>query len=145
MSAGRSARNAGGDAHPRATAALALAAGLLLLGLPGPETPVPGCAHPSEATAVSGRSVDVSCDGPASARPLRGPARLLFGLKIDPNVADAQTLEALPGIGPARARAIIAERAKNPFTSLDDLVRVHGIGRGIVAGLAAHVAVGGGA
>jgi len=48
---------------------------------------------------------------------------------ININTADAQTLENLPGIGPATASKIIAEREMNgPFASLDDLTRVSGIG-----------------
>ena len=53
---------------------------------------------------------------------------MLFGLGIDPNRASASTLEALPGIGPARAAAIVAARADAPYRALADLGRVHGIG-----------------
>jgi competence protein ComEA len=45
--------------------------------------------------------------------------------RIDVNTADAATLETLPGVGPATAKAIIAAR---PFSSVDDLERVPGIG-----------------
>ena len=45
--------------------------------------------------------------------------------RIDVNTADAATLETLPGVGPATAQAIIASR---PFSSVDDLERVPGIG-----------------
>lgn len=45
--------------------------------------------------------------------------------KVDINTADAQALQALPGVGPATAQAIIAAR---PFASVDDLERVQGIG-----------------
>ena len=50
------------------------------------------------------------------------------------NTADAQTLaDTIRGVGLRRAEAIIAEREKNgPFTSVDDLVRVQGIGARIV-------------
>ena len=38
-------------------------------------------------------------------------------------------LEALPGVGPATSAAIIDERERNgPFASVDDLLRVTGIG-----------------
>ncbi len=48
---------------------------------------------------------------------------------ININTADAQTLENLPGIGPATASKIVADREMNgPFASLDDLTRVSGIG-----------------
>jgi competence protein ComEA len=60
---------------------------------------------------------------------VRGPARVLFGLGLDPNTADASALEALPGVGPARAEAIVAGRAEGAYRSLADLGRVHGIGR----------------
>jgi competence protein ComEA len=69
----------------------------------------------------------VQCDADAGA-PVRGPARVLFGLGLDPNRADAAALEALPGVGPARAAAIVAGRARGDYRSLADLGRVPGIG-----------------
>lgn len=48
---------------------------------------------------------------------------------VDVNNASAQQLEAVKGIGPAKARAIVDYRNKNgPFKSLDDLRNVDGIG-----------------
>jgi competence protein ComEA len=47
---------------------------------------------------------------------------------VDLNTASAAQLETLPGIGPTLAAAIVAERGKAPFTSVDDLGRVRGIG-----------------
>jgi len=48
---------------------------------------------------------------------------------VDVNTASAVELEALPGVGPATATAIVAERDRNgPFLSVDDLDRVPGIG-----------------
>lgn len=48
---------------------------------------------------------------------------------IDVNVATAAELEALPGVGPATAAAIVTERERNgPFVGVDDLDRVSGIG-----------------
>lgn len=44
---------------------------------------------------------------------------------ININTASATELESLPGIGPSKAAAIIANR---PFTNVDDLERVPGIG-----------------
>lgn len=41
---------------------------------------------------------------------------------VDLNTASAADLEALPGIGAARSRAIIAARQAQPFVSSDDLV-----------------------
>ncbi len=47
--------------------------------------------------------------------------------KVDLNTADMKALEALPGVGPATAKAIVAAR---PFKSVDDLKKVKGIGDG---------------
>ncbi len=55
---------------------------------------------------------------------------------IDVNRASAGELETLPGVGPATAAAIVAERERNgPFASFDDLERVPGIGPAKLAGL----------
>ena len=45
------------------------------------------------------------------------------------------------GIGQAKAEAIIAERTKSKFTSVDDLERVKGIGPAAMADLRALVTV----
>lgn len=47
---------------------------------------------------------------------------------INVNLATSEQLQQLPGIGPALASAIIAERQREPFASVDDLLRVSGIG-----------------
>ena len=48
---------------------------------------------------------------------------------VDLNTATESDLDALPGIGPATATAIIAHRDRNgPFTSVDQLLEVRGIG-----------------
>ena len=49
--------------------------------------------------------------------------------KVNLNRAETWLLEALPGIGPTRARAIVDYRERNgPFRSTDELTRVEGIG-----------------
>lgn len=50
------------------------------------------------------------------------------GAKIDLNTADSTTLQTLPGVGPVTAEAIIAHREATPFTSVEDLLLVKGIG-----------------
>jgi competence protein ComEA len=48
---------------------------------------------------------------------------------VDLNTADEAALDALPGIGPATAKAIVAHRAEiGRFTSVDQLLDVRGIG-----------------
>lgn len=48
---------------------------------------------------------------------------------VDVNRAGVDELDALPGVGPATANAIVTERKRNgPFPTVDDLLRVPGIG-----------------
>ena len=48
---------------------------------------------------------------------------------VDVNRASAAELDALPGVGPATAAAIVTDRERNgPFVGVDDLERVPGIG-----------------
>ena len=59
---------------------------------------------------------------------------------IDINTADEKALQELPGIGPALAERIVADRTANgPFTSLEDLARVSGIGEKTVEELRPYV------
>jgi competence protein ComEA len=74
-----------------------------------------GPAPPLDAGAISGGPPDAA-GGPAA-----GP--------VNVNTATAEQLDALPGVGPATAAAIVKEReAHGPFRSVDDLGRVRGIG-----------------
>lgn len=61
---------------------------------------------------------------------------LVIGLPIDVNTASALALEAIPGVGASRARAIVEERARGgPFRTVEDLDRVPGIGPATVEAL----------
>jgi competence protein ComEA len=49
--------------------------------------------------------------------------------KVDLNTATAEQLDALPGVGPSTAAKIVADRTANgPFRTVEDLLRVPGIG-----------------
>ncbi|MGG2018659.1 helix-hairpin-helix domain-containing protein [Pseudomonas sp. S8] len=54
--------------------------------------------------------------------------------KVDLNGADAATLQKqLAGVGETKAKAIVAYRdANGPFTSVDELLEVKGIGKAIL-------------
>ena len=122
-----------------ARAGLVLACALFALAIPRPERAAVPCLAPREAAASQGRSFAVRCDGRGPE--LRGPARPLFELAIDPNAADVLTLTTLPGIGPVRARAIIAAREGRPFRSVADLERAKGVGPRTLERLAPFLAV----
>ena len=122
-----------------ARAALGLAAVVFLAALPEGLPQRGDCAAPAEQSGAGGATRAVSCAGGAA---LRGPARLLYGLPLDPNTEDAATLEVLPGIGAARAAAIVAGRAAHPYASVADLSRVPGIGPLTLARIAPYLSVG---
>lgn len=125
-------------------AGLAVAALLLALALPASSRRDDAvCADPRERVAHADHSVVVECGAGAHRDgSLRGPARLLFGQPIDPNRADAATLDVLPGIGPSRAAALIESREQRPFSGVEDLLRVPGIGPRRLALIRPYLGVG---
>ncbi|GAB4584150.1 helix-hairpin-helix domain-containing protein [Nocardia sp. IFM 10818] len=61
---------------------------------------------------------------PGTPRPSGSPAT-----KVNLNTATESDLEALPGVGPVTARAIVAWRTKNgKFTAIEQLTEIEGIG-----------------
>jgi len=63
-------------------------------------------------------------------------------LLLDINRASAKDLEQLPGIGAVKAEAIVAYRNQNgPFRSVDDLLLVDGISKGVMADIRPFVMV----
>jgi competence protein ComEA len=87
--------------------------------------PARGEADPPEVVqATPGSSVA----GPSASSEASDPARGAAA-PVDLNSADAAALDELPGVGPATAEAIIAHReASGPFSSVDELLDVRGIG-----------------
>jgi competence protein ComEA len=64
--------------------------------------------------------------GPGTASPAPPP---LTGSHLNINLATAEQLDTLPGIGPAIAQRIIDYRTANgPFNSIDELLNIEGIG-----------------
>lgn len=71
-----------------------------------------------------------------AARAAQPFAQLQAGDTVNVNTADITQLCLLPGIGEAKAQAIIDHRqAHGPFQSVEDLTAVPGIGPAIAAGL----------
>lgn len=75
---------------------------------------------------------------PGEAVPAAGSAAPAAGTTaggaVDLNAADAAVLDALPGIGPVLAERIVAWREENgPFTTVDELGEVSGIGPAVLA------------
>ena len=84
--------------------------------------------------------VGVAGSAPVSEASLDGEA----STRINVNTASSSELQALPGIGPKKAGAIVAYREANgPFKRVDDLVEVKGIGPKTLAKLRPLVTCGG--
>ena len=64
------------------------------------------------------------------------------GARINLNSATADELARLPGVGPAKAKAIVEYRASDPFKSVDDLKKVKGIGDKMLDALRPELTVG---
>ncbi len=93
---------------------------------------VVGLAAPSGQPSVLGSSVGAGTAGPAgtSGTPTTAPKSAAKTTDVlDLNTATVEQLDALPGIGPVTAAAIVAWRQHNGrFTSVDQLADVDGIG-----------------
>ncbi len=133
----------------------ALAAALLLVGLGAIGRaglgPAPG-EHSWRARDETGRVAAAGGIGEARdavADALRDEERALEplapGERLDPNVASEVELRRLPGIGPARARAIVEERHRRPFREAREILRVAGLGPATYERLAPLLKVAGGA
>lgn len=78
---------------------------------------------------VAGAGGGGSAVGPASSPGGRSSSVPAAPVIVDLNTATAEQLDTLPGVGPATAAAILRYRDQHgPFSSVDDLLEVRGIG-----------------
>ncbi|GMA25507.1 hypothetical protein GCM10025864_32660 [Luteimicrobium album] len=97
----------------------------------GQQVRVPRKGETAAPAAASGASGDGSATGDGDASPAASS-----GTPVDLNTADAAALDALPGIGPVLAQRIVDHRTQNgPFTSVDQLDEVSGIGPALMGRL----------
>lgn len=82
-------------------------------------------------------SLNVVCREPPAA------AERLDGERVDVNTAGLEELMTLPGIGEARARAILEDREANgPYRYPEDLIRVRGIGETVLSNILDQITAG---
>lgn len=87
--------------------------------------------------------LDGAVAGGSDAGPVGGSGAIGSDGRLDVNRATVDELVTLPGIGPAKAAAIIQDRERNgPFARPEDLQRVSGIGAATYARIADLITVG---
>jgi len=74
------------------------------------------------------------------AAPARAAGASVQGVANVNNASVAQ-LKLLPGVGKAKAQAIVEQRKNAPYRAVDDLVKVKGIGKRLLQKIRAHVTV----
>ena len=90
---------------------------------------VVGLAPLSGQPTALGSTVSPGSAGPPTSGAATGSTKPKRGEVLDLNTATVEQLDALPGVGPVTAAAIVAWRQANgKFTSVDQLAEVDGIG-----------------
>ena len=97
-------------------------------------------AHAAEAVPAAKAVPPAATTTVATATAVAGKAT---DFKVNLNVADLSQLGMVPGIGPAKAKAIVAFRAGKSFQSPADVMKVKGIGPKNFAKMKVHLAVDG--
>jgi competence protein ComEA len=91
---------------------------------------------------VDGQQILVQKEGASAGTGATGTPSTVGGTLVNINTADEPTLETLNGVGPSLATAIIQYRTEHgPFTSVDQLDQVSGIGPATLEKLRPQVTV----
>jgi competence protein ComEA len=99
-------------------------------------------APPGEKTTMGSSVASEPSASPTAKRPGAGGSGSVPGESVDLNTATEEQLDALPGVGPVTAAAIVAWRdANGSFTSVDQLADIEGIGPARLEKLRAQVHV----
>ncbi len=94
------------------------------------------------ATALVAAALLLALAGPAPEA--RGAEVAGSGMSVDINAASAAELQTLPGIGEAKAAAIVAYREEHgAYRAPEDLLQVKGIGEALLQKIRPYVTVGG--
>ncbi|WP_254205913.1 helix-hairpin-helix domain-containing protein [Nocardia alni] len=95
-----------------------------------------GALGPGARSAQLGSAIIAGGERPGGSPRPSGAAASGPAAKVDLNTATESELDALPGVGPATARAIVAWRTEHGrFASIDQLAEVPGLGRSRLARL----------
>ncbi len=99
-------------------------------GEAAPPGPHAGIAEGADAGAGDGGTAAADADADAAASGAAAGGGVTADGKVVLNLATAEDLQRLPGVGPAKAARILAARAKlKRFRKVEDLLLVKGIGR----------------